>query len=286
MTGCGEAHRQANGVAVAVEVRAINNRYFKLAYKCGEGYGPLEGEVESVVRKHIRRGTVQVTLRVDRPRSADAYRIDPSVLANYRRQLADLDAAAQVPWESLLMLPGVVIENPTDAGVAETDWPLIRTTLTAAMEALDAMRRDEGRAMAGDLATNCRVIAAELDGVEARAPQVVSGYRDRLHERLKSLLDELGVTITPADLIKEVSVYAERSDISEEVVRLKSHLEQFDSIMSTDESSGRKLEFLTQEMFREANTVGSKANDVQIARHVIEIKAAIERIREMIQNVE
>jgi len=107
-----------------------------------------------------------------------------------------------------------------------------------------------------------------------------------MHERLQSLLAELGVTITPADLIKEVSVYAERSDISEEIVRLKSHLEQFDTFMGTAESSGRKLEFLTQEMFRETNTIGSKANNVEIARHVIEIKAAIERIREMIQNVE
>ncbi|HEV3006914.1 MAG TPA: YicC/YloC family endoribonuclease, partial [Pirellulales bacterium] len=172
MTGCGEAHRQADGVAVAVEVRAINNRYFKLAFKCGEGYTLLEGEVENLVRQHIRRGTVQVTLRVDRPRSPDSFRIDPSVLANYRRQLGELDTDAKVPLESLLMLPGVVIENPTDAGVAEKDWPLIRTTLTAAMEALDEMRRGEGRAMAGDLAVNCRAIAGELAGVEVRAPLV------------------------------------------------------------------------------------------------------------------
>jgi len=286
MTGCGEAHRQAHGAAVAVEVRAINNRYFKLALKCPEGYGLLEPEIENLVRRHIRRGTVQIVLRVDRPRSADSFKIDPIVLANYRRQLVELDAAAKVPLESLLMLPGVVIENAADAAVAGEDWSLIQATLTAAMEALDKMRGDEGRAMANDLAAHGRTIAGELAGVEARAPRVVEGYRDRLHERLQSLLAELGVTITPADLIKEVSVYAERSDISEEVVRLKSHLEQFDTFMGTAESSGRKLEFLTQEMFREANTIGSKANDVEIARHVIEIKAAIERIREMIQNVE
>ena len=286
MTGCGEAHRQADGVAVAVEVRAINNRYFKLALKCPEGYGLLEPEIENLVRRHIRRGTVQIALRVDRPRPGDSFKIDQTVLASYRRQLAELDPAAKVPLESLLMLPGVVLESPADSAVAEEDWRLIQATLTAAMEALDKMRADEGRAMASDLATNCRTIAGELAGVEARAPLVVESYRDRLHERLQSLLAELGVTITPADLIKEVSVYAERSDISEELVRLKSHLEQFDTFMGTAESSGRKLEFLTQEMFREANTIGSKANDVEIARHVIEIKAAIERIREMIQNVE
>ena len=115
---------------------------------------------------------------------------------------------------------------------------------------------------------------------------MAAGYRTRLGERLSKILAEFSVTLDEADLIREVSIFAERSDISEEIVRLRSHLEQFAAIMTLEESSGRKLEFLTQEMFRETNTIGSKANDVQIARHVIEIKAAIERMREMIQNVE
>ena len=115
---------------------------------------------------------------------------------------------------------------------------------------------------------------------------MADNYRARLNDRLQKTLEQYQVTLDPADLIKEVSIFAERSDISEETVRLRSHLEQFDQLLKADESSGRKLEFLTQEMFREANTVGSKANDVTISRHVIEIKAAIERIREMIQNVE
>lgn len=140
--------------------------------------------------------------------------------------------------------------------------------------------------MAADLRTNCQTVAGELSQIEVRAPQVVEAYRSRLVERLQATLAEFAVTLDPADLIREVGLFAERSDISEEIVRLRSHLEQFDSIMELPESSGRKLEFLTQEMFRETNTIGSKANDVQIARHVIEIKASIERIREMIQNVE
>ncbi len=140
--------------------------------------------------------------------------------------------------------------------------------------------------MAADLRSNCLTIATELAEIERRAPLVAEGYRTRLTERLQSVLTEFQVSLNPADLIKEVSIFAERSDISEETVRLRSHLEQFDTIMELPESSGRKLEFLVQEMFREANTIGSKANDVQISRHVIDIKAAIERIREMIQNVE
>ena len=148
------------------------------------------------------------------------------------------------------------------------------------------MRADEGRAMADDLRTNCQAVAGELAAIEVRAPLVVESYRDRISERLKKLLAEFDVSVEASDVIREVGLFAERSDISEEIVRLRSHLDQFDSIMQIAESSGRKLEFLTQEMFRETNTIGSKANDAEIARHVIEIKAAIERMREMIQNIE
>lgn len=290
MTGIGEAHRQAAGVAVAIDVRTVNNRYFKLALKCGEGYGLLEPEIESVVRQQIRRGTVQVSLRIDRLRGGEDYRLNPNVLLSYHRQLSELhnqyDLPADVPFSALLALPGVIVENPTTPAMAEEEWPLVRETLEAALENLSHMRVEEGRAMGVDLKANCRTVAAELDGIAARAPLVAESYRTRLAERLQSILAEYAVTLAPGDLIKEVSIFSERSDISEEVVRLRSHLEQFDSFMELPESSGRKLEFLTQEMFRETNTIGSKANDVQIARHVIEIKAAIERIREMIQNIE
>jgi uncharacterized protein (TIGR00255 family) len=290
MTGFGEAHRQTDGLAVVVEVRTINNRYFKLTLKCGEGYGLLEPEIESVVRQQIRRGTVQVSLRIDRVRGSEDYQLNQAVLANYRRQLQELgdrwQTGESVPLAQLLLLPGVVIENPTSPAEAEEEWPLVRETLVAAMHNLAQMRTDEGRAMATDLRANCQTVAAELKQIEERAPLVVDAYRGRLIDRLQSTLAEFAVTLNPADLIKDVGLFAERSDISEEIVRLRSHLEQFDSIMELPESSGRKLEFLTQEMFRETNTIGSKANDVQIARHVIEIKATIERIREMIQNVE
>jgi uncharacterized protein (TIGR00255 family) len=290
MTGFGEAHRQTDGVAVAVEVRTINNRYFKLTLKCGEGYSLLEPDIEGVVRQQIRRGTVQVSLRVDRVRGSEDYQLNQVVLANYRRQIEQISERWQlgelVPLAQLLLLPGVVIENPTSPAEAEEEWPLVRETLVAAMENLAHMRQEEGRAMAADLRANCQTIATELKQIEERAPLVVEAYRSRLVDRLQTMLAEFSVTLNPADLIKEVGLFAERSDISEEIVRLRSHLEQFDSIMELPESSGRKLEFLTQEMFRETNTIGSKANDVQIARHVIEIKASIERIREMIQNVE
>ena len=294
MTGYGEAHRQEGDLTVAVEVRTINSRYFKLSVRCGEGYSALEQDVENVVRQHVRRGTVQVSLRVEGAQS-DSYCLNSGVLAGYRRQLHELRSqwsdggvpeAERVPLASLLTLPGVVVENPASAADVASEWPLIKSALEAALANLHRMRADEGRAMAADLSVNCGTVATELSQIEGRAGLVVEAYRTRLTERLRKVLAEFEVTLDPSDLIKEVSIYAERSDISEEIVRLRSHLDQFDELLKHAESSGRKLEFLTQEMFRETNTIGSKASDVQIARHVIEIKAAIERIREMIQNVE
>jgi uncharacterized protein (TIGR00255 family) len=168
----------------------------------------------------------------------------------------------------------------------EHDWPVIEEALRDALDHLQQMRAREGEAMAADMLANHAVIVAEVDAIQGRAPVVVEAYAQRLRDRLNALLAEHEVRVEPADIVREVGIFAERSDIAEEIVRLRSHLEQFDQIMRSGDSVGRKLEFITQEMFRETNTIGSKANDADIARHVVEIKAAIERMREMIQNVE
>jgi len=290
MTGFGDAHCEEGGLAVSVEVRTINNRYFKLSLRTTEGYGALEPQIEAVVRKRIRRGTVLVSVRVDRARSPDDYKINADVLSSYRRQLQAIDhewhLSEPVPLASLLLLPGVVDGNLMGAVNAGIAWPAVCRTLETAMDRLDEMRIEEGRAMEADLRANCAAAVASLDEVQKRAPLVRDAYRARLEERLKRTIAEMEIVLDPADILKEVGLFAERSDISEEVVRLRSHFRQFEGMMASPESSGRKLEFLTQEMFREVNTIGSKANDVEIARHVIEIKAAVERLREMIQNVE
>ena len=290
MTGHGEAHRHEAGVSVAVEVRTVNNRYFKLSVRATEGYASLESQIEGVIRQHIRRGTVQINLRVDREPSPDDYRLNIPVLEGYLAQLRGFFGESlrrdDASLASLLALPGVVREPTADVEVIEAQWPLIEQTLQDALGRLTEMRQGEGRAMAADLAANAALVAKELAAIEKRAPLVVDAYRSRLSDRLNKLLGDLGVQIQPADIVREVGIFAERSDISEEIVRLKSHLEQFQTVQATEESSGRKLEFLTQEMFRETNTIGSKSNDAEIARHVIEIKSAIERMREMIQNVE
>ena len=290
MTGHGEAHRHDDGLSIAVEIRTVNNRYFKLNLRMTEGYIPLEPHIEGVIRQQIRRGTAQVNLQINREPQPEDFRLNQAVLSSYLRQLEAVlggavsrDGAHLAP---LLALPGVVHEPTAAYDEIEAQWPRIEVVVNEALSHLSKMRIDEGRSMAADLTVNARAIAAELAKVEARAPLVVEAYRVRLTEKLNKLLSEVGVRVEPSDIIREVGMFAERGDISEEIVRLKSHLEQFDTVMAAEESQGRKLEFLTQEMFRETNTIGSKANDAEIARHVIEMKTAIERMREMIQNVE
>jgi len=287
MTGFGEGRAASPTIAVLAEVRSINNRHLKISYRSTDGYHGLESEVESLVRQQISRGTVQVNLRIERRTSASDYRLNADVLAAYQAQLAELDPhGAAPPVERLLGLPGVVTTPDASAADPEGDWPTLREALGAALEALQAMRRREGQALATDLRANCDEVAMLLGGVEERAPLVADSYRVRLHERVGQAMEKLGVTLEAADLAREVALFIDRSDISEEIVRLRSHLEQFEETIAHGETAGRKLEFIAQEMGREVNTIGSKANDTEVSRRVVDMKAALERVREQVQNVE
>jgi uncharacterized protein (TIGR00255 family) len=290
MTGFGEARSQSDGLAVAVEVRTINSRHFKLSCRASEGYAALEPEIERATRETIRRGTVQVNLRVDRRASADDYRINIDVIESYRRQLQEYTGRQE--WsdpddlQMLLSLPGAVEEHVDADHDPHDDWPAIESVIREALAATVKMRAEEGVALAADLAHNGRLILEMLDAVAKRTPEVTQAYQSRLTARVQQSLAELNVTLQPVDLLREVSLFADRSDISEEIVRLRSHLQQYEAALMLPESSGRKLEFIAQEMGREVNTIGSKANDSEISRLVVEIKTALERIREQIQNVE
>ncbi|MBI1913850.1 MAG: YicC family protein [Planctomycetes bacterium] len=292
MTGYGEAHHQSDAITVSLELRALNNRYLKVSLRAVEPYHLLEPEFEKVIRRSVRRGTIQVHLRCERRLSPQDFRINAAALRSYVQQLRGLTeelglgGRADVLLGQALALPGVVAEPGNATFHLEQDWPLLETVLGQALDRLQAMRQDEGRAMAQELLQLRDFLGGQLDAIRARSPQVVTAFRDRLVERVRGLLAELDMQIDRNDLIKEVSIFAERSDIAEEVVRLASHLDQFQEIVGEPESAGRKLEFLTQEMFREANTIGSKASDVEISRHVVEIKGALEKVRELVQNIE
>ena len=292
MTGYGEARYQSDRLSLSIELRALNNRYLKVALRAADPYHLLEAEFEKVIRRIIKRGTLQVHLRCDRQSAAADFRINAVALSSYVQQLRaaagelGLGAGADALMGQVLTLPGVIPEPGGQAHQLHDDWPLMEKVLLEALERLQTMRRDEGRAMAAELLTHRDTIGRHLAVIRGRAPQVVTTFRDKLYERVRQLLAEHDVQIDRNDLIREVSIFAERSDIAEEVVRLATHLDHFQEIMKEDDSPGRKLEFLTQEMFREANTIGSKASDVDISREVVEIKGTLEKIRELVQNVE
>ena len=290
MTGFGEARAQDDRLAVSAEVRTINSRHFKLSLRTGDAHSNLEPNIDALVRKHVRRGTVQVSVRVTRHSTADDFRVNADVLAYYRDKVVEAQQATgdskPIALEQLLLLPGVVEQRSASEMDTSSDWPLIGDTLERALAELNEMRIREGEATATDLKNNAQVIGTELAEIKKRAPAIAEQYRERLTERLAKTLAEHDVELDTTSIIREVSLFAERSDVSEEVVRLESHLEQFDQLLTSPESAGKKLEFLLQEMLRETNTIGSKANDVDVARHVIEIKACLERIREQVQNVE
>jgi uncharacterized protein (TIGR00255 family) len=292
MTGYGEARFQSDALNVSIELRALNNRYLKVSLRATDPYHLLEPEFEKVIRRTVRRGTLQVHLRLERQAALQDYRINAIALRSYLDQLRA--AAEQLGMRDhgqallgqVLTLPGVVPEPGQTTARLHDDWPVLEKVLGQALNKLQDMRQEEGRAMAQELLAHRDTLASHLDKIRARSPRLPGLFRDRLLERVRAILSELDVKIDRNDLIKEVSIFAERSDIAEEVVRLASHLDQFQLMMNEPESPGRKLEFLTQEMFREANTIGSKASDVEISREVVEIKGTLEKIRELVQNVE
>ncbi|MCA9169666.1 MAG: YicC family protein [Planctomycetales bacterium] len=294
MTGFGEAQQQAGGEMTRVEIRAVNNRHFKLISRLPEGYNSLESDIEAVVRDQVRRGSLQLTLTVTRDLSPENCLLNEAIILGYFQQLqrlakqckpCDQAGVPHLEWGTLLNLPGAVGDTQRSKDL-EQEWPVIQQVVRDCIGQLNTMRAREGAALAADLMSNLQVISRELQQIEGRAPEIVRAYETRLLDRINQLLSEHKVQADPTLIVREVGVFAERSDISEEIVRLRSHLQQFENMVQHETAPGRKLDFMIQEMLRETNTIGSKANDAQVARHVVEIKTAIERLREMVQNVE
>jgi len=290
MTGFGAAAHEVDGVLFTVEVRTVNNRYLKIVSKLPETCAPLEGRVERIVRDRIGRGTVSVFARLNSSTGVSKTLADERLMAEYVVQFRDLAERLELPGEvtleTLLGMPGVIREGREGAGSPDELWPGLEVALHGALEQLAGFRQQEGTAIEADLRHQCSVVATELEAVRLRAPLVAESYRQKLLSRIGDVLAGTGSAVSESDVIRDVSLFADRCDINEELSRMDAHLEQFQQILDGDSSQGRKLEFLGQEMFRETNTIGSKANDVKIAHRVVEVKLAIDRIRENLQNAE
>ncbi|MDR2169358.1 MAG: YicC family protein [Planctomycetaceae bacterium] len=296
MTGFGSAVVLSNNINVSVELKTVNNRYFKLMLRITENFGMLESRVESMLRREIERGSVNAIVRIRIEKQSPKAIISAPVLLSYAEQISELrNKLEQIrSFEppnlyQLLTLPGVIVASQ-EFSDEEIDnvWSVTEQAINEAITQLKIMRKTEGESMKQDLKTNIDQIAVELTKIEKLAPQVAAVYRSKLAERINRAMSEkqFDVTINDADLLREAAIYADKYDISEEIVRMRSHLDQFNIVVDKEIASGRKLDFLSQELFRETNTIGAKANDTGIIIHVVAIKTIIERIREMVQNVE
>lgn len=289
MTGFGDATAERDGTHYAVELRSLNNRFFKPVIKLPDNLSGLEPEIESMLRERLGRGSITYILKMRSDSAEAAYHINVHALKSYLEQLQQVKGLSnfvQIDLAGLVQLPGVCQEPRDETDEIERHGPIIRELTTKSIEKLDAMRRREGEALFVELLRHTKMIAADLAEIQKRAPFVIEDYHKRLSQRVNQLLAKAELQVNQADLLKEVAVFAERADICEEIQRLTTHLESFELSGRSSEHAGRKLDFISQEMLREANTIASKANDAKIARHIVEIKGAIDRLKEQVQNVE
>ena len=289
MTGCGEAVVTDGGTTCRVELRCVNNRFLKFALRSREGFAALEAQIEAAVRRRVRRGAVQMTLDVTGAAAPPPRSLDAGQLEAYLGQLETFcsrhDLALPQSVDALLTLPGILADNLPASDALDRIWPLVSNAVEQALDALDAMRRTEGDALARDMRTTCSDIRGLIATIRTRVPVMLDDHRRRLAERVGKVLAAQGVSLGDAEVAREIALLADRADIAEELVRLDSHVEQFERLLG-EESPGRSLDFLSQELAREANTIAAKSPDVAIAHAVVETKTRIERLREMVQNVE
>ena len=284
MTGQGSATLTADGITVTVEMRAVNNRHLKINLRCPDSLIALESVIEKSIRSVVGRGTVNVNIKVEKHSRAGDFSIDLDLLTSYRQQL-QTETTADVSTDTLLSLPGVVTSK-SGADNSDASRSLILRVVEEALFQFNQMRVTEGEALSSDLDLQIERLTALIVEIRQHAPLVIQRYSGRLTEKLNQLLQQHNVTLSDSDLAREIGIFADRCDITEEVVRLDSHLKQFRDVMESQISQGRKLDFITQELFREINTIGSKANDASIANCVVESKTVVERIREQVQNCE
>ncbi len=287
MTGFGAGRGSVNGEEVDVEVRSVNHKYCEVKVRLPRELSALEHELVRAVKERLARGGVDVAVRRTQAGSLVAPRVDVGLAESYARAFAEVQARLGLPGgvtlADVIAAEGVVRldERPVDV---ELVGEALRRAVSAALGQLVAMRAREGEALARDLAARLEELERMVARVAELAPQSVEQYRTRLAERVAELAR--GMPVEPARLAQEVAIFADRTDVAEEVTRLRSHLAQVRSLLATSEPAGRKLDFLVQEMHREANTIGSKSQNADIASLVVALKAEIERRREQVQNVE
>lgn len=288
MTGFGAGDLATPAGRYAVEARSLNHRFLEVVVRLPRDLSPLEDRIRALVQRRVLRGRVEVAIiRENYGKRARTVKIDVDLAKTFTSALNDLKQALELPGiADLSMLVGLpdLIKVEEQKEDLEACWPPISEGVGQALERLVAMRETEGAQLARDLAERLDRLSQRADEIERRAPLVVRDYAGRLKRRIGELMGT--VPVDEGRVATEVAMFADRCDIAEEVTRFRSHLAQIRQTLAVDGAIGRTLEFIVQELGREANTMGSKANDLEIARAVIAIKGELESLREQIQNVE
>ncbi len=288
MTGYGRVKSETAQQEITVEIRSVNHRYLDLNIKVPRIYGFLEDKIKPALNAQLVRGKVDVFVSVRAKDGADI-KISPNmaVLDGYMSALRSISERFGVPCEvsalDLARLPDALASEKEEADQEELTAGVL-DVLEQVLAEHSAMRRREGEVLCRDILARAELIAALVDTIERRSPESVEEYRQRLATRMAELLD--GSELQEQRILSEAAVFADKVAVTEEIVRLRSHLAQLKAMVTGEKAVGRKLDFLVQELNREANTIGSKANDYEIAKTVVELKAEIEKIREQIQNLE
>lgn len=288
MTGYGKSESITDSGKLSVEIRSVNHRYGEISIKLPRQFMPLEGEIKKSVASRFKRGKIDIFINFEQPSGGTALpQVNFALAKAYHEAFMALNhhlgIYEPVPASIIIAQKDVLISQemaPDMEGISK----VLFKTLEEAMDSFGAMRSLEGEALHAEIAGRIAIVRETVETVAVRSPAAVAANIDRLRERIVKLLTDL--QLDEMRFAQEAALIADRMEITEELVRLRSHFKQFDSLMQSDEPVGRKLDFLLQEMNREVNTIGSKANDAEIAAMVVELKSEMEKVREQIQNVE
>ena len=290
MTGYGRAQSVLGNKTIAVEIKSVNHRNLEIPIRVPNALSSLEPQIKKTIGEHLSRGRVEVSIRTESDISrgiAEKLEINLPLLRNYHSLLnqirEEFSFNDEITFEMITGFRDAFFYPEQEVDVEET-WMHLHTALVESLAGLMEMRENEGFALYGDFKGRLFTISTYVENLKTRAPKVVDEYHERLSKRVRELTNDLD--IDESRLIQEVAIMAEKSDITEEIVRLESHLGQFAEMLESNKPVGRKMDFLLQEMHREINTIGSKSSDVEISHNVIEIKSELAKLREQAQNVE
>ena len=288
MTGFGRAVAETDGYVITVEIKSVNHRYFEFSSRIPRQYGFLDDKLKSYINSRVSRGKVECYVSIDALNTEAAQVVVNNTLASaYVSALKELsknyDLKEDFGASTVARFQDVLVVKKADED-EEKIWSYVKSVTDTALDKFIAKRTVEGEKMKNDISSRADYILSCVEYIEKRSPETVKEYNDKLVERVHDLIGD--VSLDEGRVIQEVAIYADKVAVAEETVRLRSHLDQLKAFINADEPVGRKMDFLVQEINRETNTIGSKANDVDIARKVVDIKAEVEKIREQIQNIE